>query len=309
MELDLPQSPVLEQVQRPGNRLLGRRAARFALLGSALLFSTGGAAVKFISLSPAAVACSRSALAFLFLMLVVPKARRRPSGGGELLVSLAFAATMLLFVLASRATTAANAVFLQASAPLYLLLLGPLVLGEALRRRNLWTLLGMALGLGIFFAAPGESQSSAPNPGLGNLLGALTGMTWALSILGLRWLESRGQNTLSTVAFGNLFCVLLALPLLEYGGDGSWLPSAADAGALLWLGCFQIGCAYLLVSMALKRVPAFEASLLFLVEPVFNPVWTWMMHGEVPGTLPLVGGALILACALHASAGKPQSSS
>ena len=273
------------------------------------MFSTGGAAVKYVSLAPGAVACARSALAFVFLMAVAPKARRRPSGGGELLVCLAFAATMLLFVLASRATTAANAVFLQATAPLYLLLLGPLVLGEMLRRRNLWTLLGMALGLGIFFAVPGESQASAPNPALGNILAALAGMTWALSILGLRWLERRGLNTLSTVAFGNLFCVVLALPLLEFGGDASWLPSAADAGALLWLGIFQIGCAYVLVSLALRRVPAFEASLLFLVEPVFNPIWTWMVHGEVPGSLALVGGALILACALHASMGKSQSSS
>jgi len=171
-----------------------RTRARLLLLSAALLFSTGGAAVKFVGAAPAQVACVRSVLAAAFLFGVLPPARRRLSGVREFSVALAFAFTMLLFVLASRATTATNAVFLQASAPLYLLLLGPLLLKEKLERRSLLTLAGMAIGLALFFSAPSSSTASAPRPLLGNSLGALAGATWALSILAVRSKKACGET-------------------------------------------------------------------------------------------------------------------
>jgi len=122
-------------------------------------------------------------------------------------------------------------------------------------------------------------------------------------------LEGRGKSTLATVAWGNLLCAGLALMLYEFWNPDLWHLGLADLGGLLWLGFFQIGLAYWLVSKALRHVPAFEASLLFLVEPVFNPLWAWLVQGEVPGGIALLGGGIILGCALHASFNRAQSES
>ena len=240
----------------------------------------------------------RSAIAATILLCLARDVRRRPKSARPFLVAVAFAATMLLFVLSSRATTAANAVFLQSTAPLYVLVLGPLLLRERLERRDLVPLIGMGLGLALLLAAPmepGEARATAPDPALGNALAAVGGATWALSILGLRWISNERTATLFVVAVGNAVVFLCTLPFawpIAFGGT-------ADLLVMLWLGVFQIGLAYLCVSRGIGGVSAFEASLLFLVEPVLNPVWAWLVHGEVPGDLALFGGVLILACAVH----------
>ncbi len=270
-------------------------APRLWILAAAALFSTGGAAVKGTDLAPIQVACVRSGIAVLALLVLVPATRRRPRSGRSLLVALAFAATMLLFVLSSRATTAANAVFLQSTAPLYVLLLAPLLLAERLERGQLTALAGMAVGLALFLAAPEQARASAPRPVLGNVLAAISGATWGLSILGLRWAGRRGASTLEVVVAGNLLCCLVALPFaFPIAGVG-----LRDVLTLGWLGVFQIGVAYLCVARGIGGLSAFEASLLFLVEPVLSPVWAFLLHGERPGPLALAGGALIVGCALR----------
>jgi drug/metabolite transporter (DMT)-like permease len=275
----------------------GGVAPRLWILLSAALFSTGGAAIKLSTLAPIQVACARSGIAALFLLCVARDARRRPSGPADLLVAAAFAATMLLFVLSSRMTTAANAVFLQATAPLYLLVLGPLVLGEVLRRGELGTLGAMALGLVLVCVSPEAAQATAPAPATGNLLAAAGGLSWALAIVGLRFLGRRGTGMLAAVMLGNAVTCVVALPFA--------LPfpalETADLVTLLWLGCVQIGVAYLFATGGIRSVPAFEASLLFLVEPVLSPIWAWLVHGERPGGLALAGGAVILLAATRSA--------
>jgi len=270
---------------------------RLWLIFAALLFSTGGAAVKLASLAPVQVACVRSGLATVFLFVFVREARQRPKSSKPFLVALVFAATMLLFVLSSRATTAANAVFLQATGPLYVLVLGPLWLREPLARRDIVTLVGMGIGLTLFLTATGEASGTAPDPERGDLLAALSGATWALTILGLRWVGREGTGTILVAALGNAVVFLGTLPFawpIDFAG-------AADVLVLVWLGCVQIGVAYLCVAKGIGRVPAFEASLLFLVEPVLSPVWAWLVHDEVPGDFAFLGGALILAAAVYSS--------
>ena len=265
--------------------------ARVLLLLGAALFSTGGAAIKATDYDGFEVACLRSGLAALVLALAVPEARRG-FNARTLLVALAFAATLVLFVLATKATAAVNAILLQSAAPLYLLLLGPLVLRERVTARDLGFLAAVAAGLLICLLDLPAASDTAPDPARGNLLGAASGLTWALTLLGLRWAGSArgGGNNVACVVAGNaiacLVCLPFALPLAA--------PSWSDAFALLWLGVFQIAAAYLCVTGGLRRVPAFEASLLLLAEPVLNPVWAWLMHGERPGAFALAGGVLIL---------------
>ena len=228
------------------------------------------------------------------LALSLPDARRGWSRS-TVPVSIAYAATLVLFVLSTRLTTAANAIFLQATAPLYVVLLAPVLLHEAITRADVLQMLAVATGMGLFFLEPAAAAATAPNPRLGNLLGAGAGLAWALTVIGLRWMgrraNSSGPGPLASVVAGNLvaFAIALppALPVAHFG--------AADAVVILYLGVFQIGLAYWCLSSAIRHVPAFEATAILLVEPALNPVWAWMVHGERPGLWSIAGGAIILA--------------
>jgi drug/metabolite transporter (DMT)-like permease len=267
-----------------------RSSARLQLVLAALLFSTGGAAIKSSSLTGWQVASFRSGVAALTLLLLVP-ATRRGWGWRPALVGVAYAATLILFVTANKLTTSANTIFLQATSPVYLLLLGPLFLKEPVRRRDLWVVAAVLAGLLLFFVGTEAPVATAPDPAKGNVLALMSGVCFAVTIAGLRWL-SRGTSDvgLATVAIGNLIAFLWGLPFA--------LPvvsaTPTDWVVMLYLGAIQIGLAYACLTRGLRRVPALEASLLLMVEPVLNPVWAWLVHGETPSHWALLGGALII---------------
>ncbi len=272
---------------------------RLALLAAALLFSTGGAAIKGTALSGWQVACFRSAIAALVLAAFAGDLRRllQPR---VLAVATSYAATMLCFVLANKLTTAASAIFLQATAPLYVLFLGPWLLREPIRREDVIGGVMVAAGMGLFFLDLPPTTTLAPDPLRGNLIAAVAGLCWALTMIGLRALEIRGTAGMPAVVGGNLICALAAMPMaLQLG-----VPEIAshDLAALVWLGIFQIGLAYFFLTRGMRGVPAFEASLILLAEPVLNPLWAWILHQERPGTLALVGAALILGASVWRAA-------
>ena len=271
--------------------------ARLAILAAALLFSTGGAAIKAASLSAWQIASYRSLMAAVVLLVLLPAARRGWAWR-MVPVGVAYALTLVLFVLATKLTTSANAIFLQATAPLYLLFLAPWLLGERWRARDLWGPVAIALGMALFFVGQAAPVATAPNPWLGNLCGGASGFTWALTLAGLRWLNRSGvPGGYATAAMGNLFAGAIAL---LPAGPVPWF-SFPDLAVLLYLGVFQIALSYYLLNRGLAQVPAFEASVLILLEPALNPVWTYLLHGERPGTLAMVGGTLICGATLFQS--------
>ncbi|MGH7803334.1 MAG: DMT family transporter [Candidatus Binatia bacterium] len=264
--------------------------ARFLVLSAAVLFSTGGAAIKATTLTSWQVAGLRSAIAVVAFALFLPGARRMPSRQA-LFNSLAYAATMIFFVRATKLTTSANAIFLQSTAPIWIVFLAPRLLGEPVRPRDLAFLGVLALGLVLFFLDAPTVQMTAPDPTQGNVIAVLSGIAWAFTIVTLRWLE-RDEPGASAPALllGNVITCLICAPLaLPFGSIG-----AADAAAILYLGVFQIGLAYACLTAGVRALPALEASLLLLAEPVLNPIWTFLSHGEVPGGFALVGAAIIL---------------
>lgn len=270
-------------------------APRLKLLAAALLFSTGGAAIKACSLSSWGVASLRSGIAAVTLLAVLPETRRRWSAA-PFLVGVAYAATLTFFVLANKLTTSANAIYLQSTAPLYLLLLGPWLLREPVRRRDVGFLAALAAGLALFFVGEEPGTRTAPAPLAGNLLALGSGVSWAFTLAGLRRLGGSPEASAQALVAGNAIAFLVALPpALPIG------ITPADAALLLWLGPFQIALAYVLLRGGLREVPALEASLLLLVEPVFNPLWAFLFHGERPGPWAAAGAVVILAATVAQS--------
>jgi drug/metabolite transporter, DME family len=257
-----------------------------------MLFSTGGAAIKAAEFTGWQTASFRSGVAAVAILLMTPAARRGWSGR-TVLVGFAYAACLTLFVLANRLTTAANTIFLQSTAPLYLLFLSPWLLKEPIRRQDLGFMAAVGLGLALFFVSAEAPIATAPDPVRGNILALVSGFFWAVTVCGLRWLGAgNGQHgsPVAAVVSGNLTAFLVALPMaLPLGSHGP-----VDWAVVIYLGVFQIALAYVLVTSALRHIRALEASLILLIEPVLNPVWAWLFQGERPGPWALFGGAIIL---------------
>ena len=269
-----------------------RTLARLQLIAAAVLFSTGGAAIKAAGFTGWQIASFRSGVAAVAIFLMTPAARRGWTPRA-VLVGAVYATCLTLFVLANRLTTAANTIFLQSTAPLYLLILAPWLLKEPVRRQDLGFMLAVAFGLTLFFLGVEQPAATAPDPVRGNLLALISGFCWALTVVGLRWLsakEGRG-SPIAAVTSGNLTAFLVTLPFaLPLGAH-----SIADWSVLVYLGVFQIALAYVLVTSAINHIPALEASVILLIEPALNPVWAWLVQGEVPGIWAMAGGAIILA--------------
>ena len=273
-------------------------SSRLRVLAAAALFSSGGAAIKAASLNAWQVAGFRSAVAAVALFLMLPESRRRPTPR-VLLVGVAYAVTMVLFVMSNKLTTSASAIFLQSTAPLHVLLLSPWLLKERVRSADLVYMGVLALGLAFFFVGLDPVSATAPNPALGNVLATLSGVSWALTIMGLRALGRDGADWSPAAAvWGNVIACLICLPValpVESSRPVDWL-------VIAYLGIFQIALAYVFLIRGLSQVTALQAALLLLLEPVLNPIWAWLAHGERPGAWSIAGGALILAATLAKSA-------
>jgi len=284
----------------PEAALLARRRARarLLLLFAALMFSTGGAAIKAAALTSPQIAGLRAAVGAIAVLLLARGARRLASPRAWA-VGVAYAGTVVLFVLANKLTTAANTIFLQSTAPVYVILAAPLLLHERIGRRDLMFVAACAVGLSLFVLGVEPPTTTAPDPATGNLLAIASGVTWAATILGLRWMGTGPSASAPVVAVvcGNLIAFAVCLPWifpLDLHG--------VDVLVLLYLGVFQIALPYLAVSRAIGQLSALDASLLLLVEPVLSPIWAFALHGETPGPLAIGGGAILLAATAAKSA-------
>jgi len=297
-------TPAAERMARRGARarMLPRVFAGIAghlqILGAALLFSTGGAAIKLSALSGWQIAGFRSALALAIFALLRPNWRDclRPAVLG---VGAAYASVLVLFVVANQLTTAANTIVLQNTSFLWIMLLGPALLNERLRARDLGFGAAVVLGMVLIFLGAEPATHKAANPPLGNLLGALAGFAWGLGILGLRALARTSPIGASNpadnaVLMGNVMVVLVCLPLalpVRAAQPIDWL-------VVVYLGVFQLALAYVFMTRGMRRLPALEVALILLLEPVLSGVWAWLLHAERPGPASLAGYALILGATL-----------
>ncbi|MGH7568719.1 MAG: DMT family transporter, partial [Gemmatimonadales bacterium] len=268
---------------------------RLQVVLAAVLFSTAGAAIKLTGFSGWQVAAFRALIALVTLLILIPEARSSWSWRAGV-VGVAYAGAGILFVLANKLTTAASALFLTETNPLYLLILAPWLLGERTTRGDLAYMGILGVGMALFFLGADPPSRTAPDPLLGNILAAGVALCWAFTLVGYRWLVKQGGDgggrgaVASAAIAGNLIVFLVALPValpLQRGGPADWLP-------VIHLGVFQLGLAYVFLSRAVTQVRALEIALVLLVEPVLSATWAWLVHGETPGPAAVAGGAVIL---------------
>ena len=261
------------------------RSAVLLLVASAVLWSLGGVLIKSIEWPSLAKAGGRSAIACVLLVCWL----RRPKftwSASQIGAALAYAGTVSLFVVANDRTTAANAIFLQYTAPIYVALFGSWLLGEPARRID-WICIVIALaGIALFFC-----DQFSPR-GLTGILAALaSGMSFGVMVMLLR--KERDTSPASALLLGNILTAAIGLPF----AIGHPL-TAPEAGALALLGVVQLGIPYILYSLAIRHVTALEAILVPMLEPILNPLWVDLAKGERPGPWSLAGGALVLGAVL-----------
>jgi drug/metabolite transporter (DMT)-like permease len=256
------------------------RAILFLLL-SAVLWSSGGLFIKMVSWNPVAIAGLRSLIAMMVIVAYVRRPRFTwtfPQIGG----AIAYAVTVTLFVIATKLTTAANAILLQYTAPVYVAFLSAWVLAERPQWFD-WLTIGVVIGGMLLFFL----DRLAPGSLLGNVLAILSGMSFATFILFMR--KQRNESPVETVILGNLFTGLIGLPFM-FGA----MPDVQSWIGLIFLGVIQLGLSYVFYSEAIKHVTALEAILIPGIEPILNPIWVFLILGERPGKWALIGGVIVL---------------
>ena len=251
-----------------------------------MLWSTGGLFIKWTSLSGLELSFGRSLLAAITVAIFT---RREGFGLNKItaLASALYAALLVLFVLATKETTAANAIFLQYTAPVYLLVFEPLFYKEKFRSRDLLVVIACIVGMSLFFVGQLRPQDVT-----GNLLALASGLCFACYFLLLRHSKARKVNRASSVIYGNLLVVLIAAPA---GLQALPHMHRLDALSVIYLGVVQIGLAYTLFTAAMARgVRSLDAGIVGYIEPVLNPIWVFVVLAERPAQWALVGGAIIV---------------
>lgn len=270
-------------VAKPYTANYGLHRGRLLVLLTGILWSLAGVFIKFLELHPLTIVFYRSLFASFFFFLFVRKTGWMVSV--PLLVSVvSYTAAISFFVWANKLTTAANAIILQYTAPIFVFLFVRLLFHEAISRTNLMTLLlGMA-GVGIIF------RGSAGQPDVvGVMMAILSGFLFSIYMTNLRFLKGVDPGYLTLV--NNLVCWLALLPLVR----SQLNLSLGEVLALAVMGIVQLGIPYFLFSKGLETISLQEASLIVLIEPVLNPIWVALAFGEIPSVATFVGGGIILS--------------
>jgi drug/metabolite transporter (DMT)-like permease len=253
-----------------------------AVFLTAILWSSGGLFIKLISLDSMELSFFRCAIAAVVFALMFRK-RVLKLNPLALLNSFAYAAVLILFVIATKTTTAANAIFLQSTAPIYVLIFEPLLTKTKWERINIITIVVCFLGMILFFMGdltPGDIK--------GNIAALLAGVAFAAFFLGMK--KNEPQYGESSIFYGNVIVALICIPFIT---DMNSI-SVQDFAMVSFLGVFQIAFAYALFSYGLKRIIAVEASIISMFEPVLNPIWVFIGYGEVPSFYAIIGGIIIM---------------
>lgn len=267
-----------------------RRKAIFYLVITAVLWSTSGLFVKILDWQPVAILAGRSLFAAVVFLIYL---KRLPTRFGlwQLLAASMFILTQFLFITSTKLTTAANAIFLQYTAPIHVIPLAYWFLREKPSRTDFLSMFIIFLGLTLFFA------DKLSTDGLyGNLLAILSGVTSALMMVSFRAQKDGNPAESNLIAF--LVTAAFGFPFIM---KETWTVNSILI--LAFLGIFQIGFAFIFFTKGIKHIPALEANLIGTLEPVLNPIWVFLFYGESMGKFALIGGLVVLGGVILSAVG------
>lgn len=246
-------------------------------------WSLAGLLIKSVNWHPLAVAGGRGIIAALFLV-ATNRALRFTFSRPQLIGAIGYAACTVTFCVATKLTTAANAILLQYTAPVWIAIFGAWFLGERATRADWLTIIVVFAGMTLFF----RDDLELANMG-GNLLAVLSGVAFAAMTIALR--KQKDTSPIESIILGNILAFLIGLPWIIRSPN----LSATGWTALVVLGVVQLGVSYWLYARAIRHVTALEAVLIPVIEPTLNPIWVLIAHGERPGRFAVIGGAIILS--------------
>lgn len=261
---------------------------------TAFLWSSSGLFIKILSLDAFQILFYRSSIAALTIFIVSVIRRRELKFEKDLisnLCAISFAGILILFVTANKLTTSANAIFLQFTAPIYLLFLEPVFLKTKVDKKNLITVLISIAGMALFFFGKLEIGNI-----WGNIIAILSGISFAFFSLFLKWkkqLHGR-ENTINNVIMGNILVAFFCFPFIY----DRLAITPTETWILLYMGVIQIGISYIIFNEGIKYVSATESMIIAMLEAIFNPIWVFIGVGETPSVFAVSGGVIILAAIL-----------
>ena len=253
-----------------------------AVFLAALLWSSGGLFIKLVPYTPMQISFFRCSIAAVTFAIIFRKSVLRINKL-SILSSFFYAGTLICYVIAMKTTTAANTIFLQSTAPIYVLIFEPILNKTNWEKANIITIAVCFVGMILFFLGglePGQLE--------GNLLALLSGIFFAALFLGLKKNDKQYQQ--NSIFVGNVIVAIICIPFLTTLQEIVF----TDFWKVIYLGVFQIAIAYAFFSTGLKTVFAVEASIISMVEPVLNPVWVFIGYGEVPAVTAIIGGIIII---------------
>lgn len=255
--------------------------AIFFILIAAALLSTGGLLLKLVDLPPMTIAGSRAIVSTIVVWLYVKKPNFTFSKA-QLSGAICYSLMVIGFIVANKWTTAANAIVLQFSAPIWVAILGVWILKEKIRGYDIIAIVFVAIGMLLFFIDDVDGGNLA-----GNIVAVLSGVALAGVTISLRF--QKNESPVETTLLGHIFTAIVGLPFI-FGV----VFTTMDIIGILLLGVFQLGIAYIFYSIAIKHLTALEAILIMFLEPILNPIWVFMVVGERPSFLSIVGGLIVL---------------
>ncbi|MCX6156443.1 MAG: DMT family transporter [Ignavibacteriae bacterium] len=260
---------------------------------TAFLWSSSGLFIKILTLNAYQISFYRSLIAAVTLLIISYGKHRTIKFEFDkltVLASLFYAGILIFFVVANKLTTSANAIFLQFTAPIYLLFLEPFFLKTKFRRKDLITIVICISGMALFFMGKLEIGNI-----YGNLIAIAAGICFAMFSLFIKWKKTLGnENTIISIIYGNLLVGIICFPFIF----NEIAVSSTQFYVLLYMGVVQIGVSYFIFNIGIKYVSATESMIIGMLEAIFNPIWVFFGVGEVPATTAVIGGVIIFAAIL-----------
>ncbi len=250
---------------------------------AAVMWSFGGLAAKVLTWNAFSIACIRGLIAFIVILIY--RGRTKISfSKSTILSAISLTLTTTLFMLANKLTTSANAIVLQYSAPVFILIFSVIFEKVKPSYKDVVAVAFTLFGISLFFIDRLQT---------GNWFGDFIGVLSGVSFAGVFFANKLpNANPMDASLLGNLFSIFL-VPFLFF--DQNFLTfSPTNWSVILLMGTFQLGIPYILFSLGIKKTKAVKSSIIATIEPILNPIWVFLVIGELPGILSLIGGLIVL---------------